>query len=39
MYLPNSFVELMKELAHLRAGPEDIVHQGRTPLSIFCVQI
>jgi hypothetical protein len=39
MYLPNSFVELMKEPTHLRAGPEDVVHQGRTPLSSFCVQI
>jgi hypothetical protein len=39
MYLPNSFVELIKEPTHLRAGPGDVVHQGRTPLSSFCVQI
>jgi hypothetical protein len=39
MYLQNSFAELMKEPTHLRAGPRDIVHQGRTPLSSFCVQI
>jgi len=35
MYLPNSFVELMKETTHLREGPRDVVYQGRTPLSIF----
>jgi hypothetical protein len=39
MYLPNSFAELIKEPTHLRAGPGDVVHQGRTPLSSFCVQI
>jgi hypothetical protein len=39
MYLPNYFAELMEEPTHLRAGPEDVVHQGRTPLSSFCVQI
>jgi hypothetical protein len=39
MYLPNSFAELMKDPTHLREGPRDVVHQGRTPLSSFCVQI
>jgi hypothetical protein len=39
MYFAKFFVELMKEPTHLRAGPEDVVHQGRTPLSSFCVQI
>jgi hypothetical protein len=39
MYLPNSFVELIKEPTHLRAGPGDVVHQRRTTLSIFCVKI
>jgi hypothetical protein len=37
MYFPNSFVELMKEHTHLRVGPGDVDHQGRTLLSIFCV--
>jgi hypothetical protein len=32
---PNSFVELMKDLTHLRIGPEDVVHQGKNPLSSF----
>jgi hypothetical protein len=39
MHFANSFVELMKNPTHLRAGPRDVVHQGRTPLSSFCVPI
>jgi hypothetical protein len=39
MYLPNSFVELIKEPSHLKAEPRNVVHQGQTPLSSFCVQI
>jgi hypothetical protein len=39
MYFAKFFVELIKRPAHLRVGPEDVVHQGRTPLSSFCVHI
>ena len=35
MYFAKFFVELMKEPTHLRAGPEDVIHHGRTLLSIF----
>jgi hypothetical protein len=39
MYLPNSFAKLMKEPTHLRTVTEDIVHEGRTLLSSFFIQI
>jgi hypothetical protein len=39
MYFAKFFVELIKRPTHLRAGPKDVVHQGRNSLSNFCVQI
>jgi hypothetical protein len=39
MYFPYSFAELIKEHTHLREGPGDIVYQGKTLLSSFCVHI
>jgi hypothetical protein len=36
---PNSFVELIKMPTHLREGPRDVVHQGRTLLSSFVFRL
>jgi hypothetical protein len=35
MYLPNSFVELIKEPTHLRAGPGDVVHRDKLRYQVF----
>jgi hypothetical protein len=34
MYFAQLFCGVNKRPTHLRAGPKDVVHQGRTPLSI-----
>jgi hypothetical protein len=35
MYLPNSFVELIKEPTHLRVGPGDVVHKDKLYYQVF----